>query len=82
MLPYFSFIVKYFSGSNSGVMPDYFYHDINKIEVTLMSLYVFPLEIMWDVVQAEKNYIKNRLYTPISQSLYLKYEFLTALRQI
>ena len=21
-----------------GVMPDYFYHDINKIEVTLMSL--------------------------------------------
>ena len=38
MLPYFSFIVKYFSRGNSGVMPDYFYHDINKIEVTLMSL--------------------------------------------
>ena len=38
MLPYFSFIVKYFSRGNSGVMPGYFYHDINKIEVTLMSL--------------------------------------------
>ena len=34
MLPYFSFIVKYFRRGNSGVMPDYFYHDINKIEVT------------------------------------------------
>ena len=38
MLPYFSFIVKYFSRGNSGVMLDYFYHDINKIEVALMSL--------------------------------------------
>ena len=50
MLPYFSFIVKYFSRGNSGVMPDYFYHDINKIEVTLS----ISLEIMWDVIQAEK----------------------------
>ena len=38
MLPYFSFIVKYFSRGNSGVMPDHFYHDINKIEVALRSL--------------------------------------------
>ena len=38
MLPYLSFIVKYFSRGDSGVMPDYFYHDINKIEVTLTSL--------------------------------------------
>ena len=37
MLPYFPFIVKYFNRGNSGVMPDYFYHDINKIEITLMS---------------------------------------------
>ena len=37
MLPYFPFVVKYFNRGNSGVMPDYFYHDINKIEVTLMS---------------------------------------------
>ena len=32
-------------------MPDYFYYDINKIEVTLS---IF-LEVMWDVIQAEKN---------------------------
>ena len=38
-------------------MPDYFYHDINKIEVTLS----ISLEMMWDVIQAEKNYIQNRL---------------------
>ena len=37
MLPYFPFIVKYFNRVNSGVMPDYFCHDMNKIEVTLMS---------------------------------------------
>ena len=37
MLPYFLSIVKYFNRGNSGVMPDYFYHDINKIKVTLMS---------------------------------------------
>ena len=34
-------------------MPDYFYHGINKIEVALMSLSI-SLEIMWDVIQAEK----------------------------
>ena len=34
-------------------MPDYLYHNINKIEVTLMSLSII-LEIMWDVIQAEK----------------------------
>ena len=37
ILPYFLSIVKYFNRGNSGVMPDYFYHDINKIKVTLMS---------------------------------------------
>ena len=37
MLPYFSFIAKYFNRGNSGVMSDYFYHDTNNIEVTLMS---------------------------------------------
>ena len=38
MLPYFPFIVKYFNRGNSGVMLDYnFYHDIYKIEVTLVS---------------------------------------------
>ena len=51
MLPYFSIIVNYFSRGNSGVMPDYFYHDIDKIEVTHMSL---SLEIMWDVIQSKK----------------------------
>ena len=54
MLPYFSFIVKYFSRGNSGVMPDYFYRDINKIEVRLVILSI-SLEVMWDVIQAEKN---------------------------
>ena len=42
--------MKYFSRGNSGVMPDYFHHDINRIEVTLG----ISLEIMWDVIQAEK----------------------------
>ena len=36
MLPYFPFIVKYFNRGYGGVMSHYFYHDINKIEVTLM----------------------------------------------
>ena len=53
MLPYFSFIVKCFSRGNSGVMSDYFYLDIDKIEITLVTLRI-SLEIMWDVIQAEK----------------------------
>ena len=50
MLPYFPFIAKYLNRGNSGVMPDYFYHDINKIEVILSNF----LGIMCDVIQAEK----------------------------
>ena len=53
MLPYFFFIAKYFNRGNSGVMPDYFYHDISKIKVTLCHFKHF-LRIMWDVIQAEK----------------------------
>ena len=34
-------------------MPDYFYHDINKIGVTHVILSNF-LGTMWDVIQAEK----------------------------
>ena len=60
MLPYFSFIVKYFSRGNSGVMPDYFYHDINKIEVTLMSHKYFSRNYV-GCHSSGKNYIQNRL---------------------
>ena len=35
---------------NSGVMPDYFYHDINKVEVILSNF----LGIKWDVIPAKK----------------------------
>ena len=54
MLPYFSFIVKYFSRGNSGVMPDYFYQDIKKILGHTYVTLSISLEIMWDVIQAEK----------------------------
>ena len=77
MLPYFSFIAKYFNRGNSGLMPDHFYHDINKIEVTLMSFQVFFKELCGISFKRKNLHPKST-----ADSDYLKYELLTACHQI